>query len=87
MGYGVSVPRGSLPVFSVDTEEEARRLLVAACPTNLKGEFVAAELVHEQTLENLEAFSDRLATTWEEIETRRIQKEEKNEGLYPGRDQ
>ena len=57
----MSIPKGFLPVYSVDTEEEAHRLLVAACGTNLDNEFVARELVHEQTLENLYAFSDRLA--------------------------
>lgn len=61
MGYGVSVPKGHLPVFSVDTEEEAERLLVLACPRNLKGEFYARELAEEQTLDNLKAFSDKLA--------------------------
>ncbi len=34
--------------------------MVTACPTNLDGEFIAPELAHEQTLENLEAFGDRL---------------------------
>jgi len=42
------------------TEEQARELLVLACSTNLQGEFVANELVHEQTFENLYAFGDRL---------------------------
>lgn len=47
-------------VFSVDTEEEAERLLVLTCPTNLKHEYVAPELVREQTLGNLTAFARRL---------------------------
>jgi hypothetical protein len=59
------VEEGFLPVFSVDTEEEARELLVFACGTNIEGEFVARELVQEQTLEALTAFSDRLAAYWE----------------------
>lgn len=67
MGYGVSVPEGSLPVFSVDSEEDARRLLVLTCPTNINNEFVAPELAEEQTLENLSAFSDRLAAAYERI--------------------
>ncbi len=46
--------------YSVDTEEEARSLLVTACPTNLAGEFIAPELAQEQTLENLDAFGQRL---------------------------
>lgn len=61
MRYGRSVEDGFLPVYSVDTEEEARRLLVAACPTNIAGEFVAPELAEEQTLANLRALGRRLA--------------------------
>lgn len=67
MGYGVSVPNGSIAVFSVNSEEDARKLLVATCPTNISGEFVAPELVEEQTLENLSAFSNRLAAAYARI--------------------
>jgi hypothetical protein len=63
----VSVPHGSLPVFSVDTEDEARELLTFTCPVNYKGEFVAPELAKEQTLENLAKFSDRLEQAWQEL--------------------
>jgi hypothetical protein len=59
--YGRCLEDGFLPVFSVADEEEARDLLIATCPTNAHGEFVARELVEEQTLENLQAFSDKLA--------------------------
>ncbi len=61
VGYGTVVPEGSLPVYSVDTVEEARSLLVLSCQTNIRGDFVAQELVMNQTLENLKAFGDRLA--------------------------
>ena len=47
-------------MYSVDTEEEANSLLLMACPTNIKGEFVAPELAEKQTLENLDKFSDRI---------------------------
>lgn len=47
-------------MFAVGSEEEAKMLIVAACPMNIDGEYVARELAHEQTLENLEAFSTRL---------------------------
>lgn len=60
MRFGRSAPRGFLPVFSVSDEEEAKALLVMACGRNLDGEFVAKELVEDQTLENLQAFGDRL---------------------------
>lgn len=64
VGYGVSVPEGHLPVFSVDTEAEAKSLIVLACETNGRGEYIAKELVMKQTLDNLQAFSDRLDKTW-----------------------
>lgn len=60
MRFGTKCQRGFLPIYSVDTQEEAVALLTLTCPTNLAGEFVARELVHEQTLENLEAFGERL---------------------------
>lgn len=47
-------------MFSVGSEEEAKRLITMACPTNLKGEYVAPELAAAQTLENLYAFGERL---------------------------
>lgn len=59
--HGRGVPDGFLPIYSVDTDEEAERLLVLACPTNAAGEFVAPELVEEQTLDNLRLFGRRLA--------------------------
>lgn len=60
MRYGRTVQRGFLPVFSVGSEEEAKRLLVLACGRNLDGEFIAKELAQEQTLEGLAAFGWRL---------------------------
>jgi hypothetical protein len=71
--YGRTCPidEGFLPVFSVDTEQEARTLLTMACPTNMNGEFVARELVQEQTLENLEAFGDKLEKYYEVMKKRK----------------
>lgn len=62
MRYGTVVPfdDGWLPVYSVDTDEEAEELLREACPLNRNGEFVAPELAAEQTLDNLFAFGERL---------------------------
>lgn len=52
-------------MYSVDTEEEARALLVLACGTvktgPYAGEFFAKELTEHQTLDNLFAFGERLA--------------------------
>lgn len=56
----MTVPEGFLPVFSVNTEEEAQRLLMLACKRNYAGELIAPELAQEQTLDNLWAFGDRL---------------------------
>lgn len=61
--YGRTVEEGFLPVYSVETEQEARQLLVAACSRDMAGNFIARELVDHQTLDNLYAFSDRLAET------------------------
>jgi hypothetical protein len=63
--FGPKCPDGFLPVFSTDTEEEAKRLLVLCCDTNLDGEFVARELVMKRDLDSLEAFSDRLQRGWD----------------------
>lgn len=70
MRFGPKCEDGSLPVFSVDTEEQAKELLSLACETNGAGEYVARELLHRQTLDNLKAFSDRLAATWEWLKTK-----------------
>lgn len=74
MRFGRTVPDGFLPVFSVDTEEEARTLIVATCPRQEDGTYYARELAAEQTLENLQAFSDRLARTWTIMQERRNQR-------------
>jgi len=63
--FGTKCPDGFLPAFSVNTVEEAKRLLIMACPTNIDGDFIAPELAEEQTLERLYAFGDRLATLYE----------------------
>jgi hypothetical protein len=52
--------QGYLPVMTVDTVEEANRLLALTCKKNIKGDYVAPELTEEQTLDRLEAFGQRL---------------------------
>lgn len=74
MRFGRSVPRGFLPVFSVPTEDDAKELLVLVCPKNEKGDFVAPDLVHEQTITNLISFSDRLARGWQMIQDARAKR-------------
>ena len=63
-GLRFEAPEGRLPVFSVDTEEEARALITLTCPMDAEGHYYARELADEQTLENLQAFSDKLARAW-----------------------
>jgi hypothetical protein len=62
--FGRSVPDGFLPVFSVDTEDEARRLIVMTCPRDPSGIYYARELAAEQSLENLQLLSDKLAKAY-----------------------
>lgn len=58
-------------MFSVDTEDEARTLIVMTCPRDDHGIYYARELVHEQTLENLQAFSDKLARAYDTMQKRK----------------
>lgn len=51
-------------MFSVDTEEDAKQLLILCCPRDGGGNFYARELIAEQSLENLQTFSDKLALGW-----------------------
>jgi hypothetical protein len=65
-------------VFSVDTEEEARTLIVMTCPSDDQGNHYARELVAEQTLENLQAFSDKLARAYQLLRERRSERTKKD---------
>lgn len=56
------VPNGSLPIFSVDTEEEARSLVVAACPRGYDGKYYSRELIANRTLETLYVFGEKIAS-------------------------
>ena len=71
MGFGTKLPHGRLPVFSTDTEEEAKNLIVMTCPMGRDGQYYARELAEEQTLENLQKFSDRLQRAWEFVQARK----------------
>lgn len=62
MSVSETLPKGHLPVFSVDTEYEAEQLVIATCPTGYDGKHYARELTEEQSLVNLAKFSDKLAT-------------------------
>lgn len=72
MTYGRTCPKGYLAVYSVDTEEQARRLIATACPLARDGSgYYAPELANEQTLETLSAFGDRLHGLHQGLEIRR----------------
>lgn len=68
VGHGPkgSRPAGRLPVFTVENEQEARRLITLACPLGLDGKPFAPELAQEQTMANLEAFGARLERLYHE---------------------
>lgn len=61
-------------MFSVETEQEAKDLIVLACPCGGDGDYYAEELASEQTLENLVAFSDRLQKSWDLLRAHRLGK-------------
>jgi hypothetical protein len=50
--------------------KEAKDLIVLCCGTNLHGQYIAKELVMDQTLENLKAFGDRLEKGHEFLKSR-----------------
>jgi hypothetical protein len=69
--FGRTCPAGYLPAFSVDTEDEAKELIVRCCEAVwVRDEhgghfgFIAQELEQEQTLERLYSFGRRLAAEY-----------------------
>ena len=76
--YGRTCPPGHLPIFSVDTEEEARSLLILTCSRNHASEFIARELVNddgsipenEERLERFYGFGDRLRAAYAHMKRR-----------------
>lgn len=73
MAVGLTVPKGFLPVYSVDEYEEAQHLVVLTCQRDLEGNYYSAELALARSkpvrsradmtmqLDVLQAFSDRVA--------------------------
>lgn len=61
-------------MFSVDTEEQAQQLIILTCPRDDRGIHYARELAHEQTLENLQAFSDKLARGWDIMQAKKAER-------------
>ena len=76
MGFGRTLPDGTLPVFSVADEKEAKSLIVATCELSEDGNYIARELYEsrivrddppDKALEALWAFGDRLAQMHERL--------------------
>lgn len=60
MRWGTQCPRGFLPIYSVDTMEEAERLVIMACPRGDDGQLYSRELAQQQDLDTLFAFGEKL---------------------------
>lgn len=75
MRFGRTVEDGFLPVFSTNTEDEAKALILLCCPRDHAGTFYARELEGKQTLGNLRAFSDRLARGWDMMQKAKARRE------------
>lgn len=61
MRWGPQCKDGFLPVYSVDTMEEAEKLVVATCSFNSQdGHYYSNELARDQTIETLMHFSDKI---------------------------
>ncbi|MCH8984143.1 MAG: hypothetical protein IH943_08630 [Acidobacteria bacterium] len=54
VAVGTVCPGGMLPVYSCDTEAEARRLIVICCPMDYDGRYYARELIDPNTSEPYE---------------------------------
>lgn len=72
---GIKKNEHFLPVYSVDTEEEAKTLLILTCgrekdPKTGKLEFVAKSLAMEQSLPRLYGFGHRLDHAYKEMKKR-----------------
>ena len=54
-----------MPVFTTNTLEASKMLVELSCGTNIKGDYIANELAEEQSMKNLQMFSDRLNQIYE----------------------
>ena len=79
-------PNGFLPVFTVDTEEEARSVVAATCKLGLDGNYFSPELAEEQSLDVLDRFADRCRKAWNDLRrTSRTSKVEKRLSIQVGK--
>lgn len=83
MKFGRSCPKGFLPVFSVDTEAEAKELILLCCPKDAAGNFYARELTVEQNIENLAAFGDKLSKGYAFLQQQKEEARKRQPFLFP----
>jgi len=65
-----AAPRGFLPVFSTDTEEEALSVIVATCSRGPDGNYYSHDLAREQSLDRLRYLSEKMARVYPTIKAR-----------------
>jgi hypothetical protein len=58
-------------VFSTDTEEQARSVIVGTCSLGIDGQYYSHDLAAEQTLENLTRLGDKMERVYDLIQARR----------------
>lgn len=58
-------------MFSTDTEEQARSVIVATCSRGLDGQYYSHDLAADQTLENLDRLGDKMERAYNMIAARR----------------
>lgn len=68
---GIEEGQTFLPVYSVETREEAKMLIVMTCSRGLDGEYYAPGLADKQTLERLYGFGHRLDQAYQRLLTQR----------------
>jgi hypothetical protein len=70
-----AMPKGFLPVYSVESEEMAERLLVATCSRGMDGNYYSDELAREHSLDALSVFTDKLDRVYRLIKAKDAEKE------------
>ena len=69
MRVGQVCPKGFLPIYSVDTEEEAHRLVEITCPRNPDGTYFSRHLAEGQSIERLFEFGEQLDKAHQRMES------------------
>ena len=65
MRYGRGAcPEGFLPIFSVNSEDEAKRLLVVTCSLGPDRHYYSNEMAADQSIEQFARFGQKLARAY-----------------------